>query len=54
MAKRNKKNQKKIISKKEKIHGYYFDGKIHRVMIEDEDGYIEMQEIEDNKEQTHG
>ena len=38
------------MSKKERIHGYYFDGETQWVMIEDEDGYIEMREMEDNDE----
>ena len=32
------------MSKKERIHGYYFDGETQWVMIEDEDGYIEMRD----------
>jgi hypothetical protein len=38
------------MNKKERIHGYYFDGEIQWVMIEDEDGYIEMREMEDDDE----
>ena len=36
--------------KTEKIHGYYYDGETQWVMIEDEDGYIEMREMEDDDE----
>tara|TARA_R100000149_G_C5739414_1_gene54239 strand:- start:92 stop:205 length:114 start_codon:yes stop_codon:yes gene_type:complete len=36
--------------KSERIHGYYFDGETQWVMIEDEDGYIEMREMEDDDE----
>ena len=35
---------------KRKIHGYYFDGETQWVMYEDEDGYIEMVEMEDEDE----
>ena len=38
------------MSKKEKIHGYYLDGETAWVMVEDEDGYIEMREMEDDDE----
>ena len=31
-------------------HGYYYDGKTQWVMYEDEDGYIEMREMEDDDE----
>ena len=34
----------------DRIHGYYYDGKTQWVMYEDEDGYIEMREMEDNDE----
>ncbi len=34
----------------DRIHGYYYDGKTQWVMYEDEDGYIEMREMEDDDE----
>ena len=36
--------------KKWQLHGYYFDGNKSWVMYEDEDGYIEMVEMEDDDE----
>ena len=45
-----KRIKEKTMSKKERIHGYYFDGETQWVMIEDEDGYIEMREMEDDDE----
>ena len=36
--------------KKLELHGYYFDGETQWVMYEDEDGYIEMVEMEDEDE----
>ncbi len=32
-----------------RIHGYYYDGETQGVMYEDEDGYIKMVEMEDDK-----
>ena len=34
----------------DRIHGYYHDGKTQLVMYEDEDGYIEMREMEEDDE----
>ena len=39
------------MERKSKIHGYYYDGETQWVMDEDEDGYIEMREMEDDDEQ---
>ena len=36
--------------KKWELHGYYFDGKKSWRMYIDEDGYIEMREMEDNEQ----
>jgi hypothetical protein len=36
------------MERKGRIHGYYYDGKTQWVMYEDEDGYIEMREMEDD------
>ena len=36
----------------DRIHGYYYDGETQWVMYEDEDGYIEMREMEDDDEQS--
>ena len=36
------------MERKGKIHGYYYDGETQWVMYEDEDGYIEMREMEDD------
>ena len=37
---------------KDRIHGYYYDGETQWVMYEDEDGYIEMREMEEDDEQS--
>ena len=34
----------------DRIHGYYYDGETQWVMYEDEDGYIEMVEMEDEED----
>jgi hypothetical protein len=34
-----------------RIHGYYHDGETQWVMYEDEDGYIEMVEMEDDDDE---
>ena len=39
------------MERKGRIHGYYYDGETQWVMYEDEDGYIEMREMEDDDEQ---
>ena len=39
------------MERKRTINGYYFDGEKTWVMYEDEDGYIEMREMEDDDEQ---
>ena len=36
---------------KDRIHGYYYDGETQWVMYEDEDGYIEMREMEEDKDE---
>ena len=33
-----------------RVHGYYYDGETQWVMYEDEDGYIEMIEMENEDE----
>ena len=40
------------MERKGRIHGYYYDGETQWVMYEDEDGYIEMREMEDDNEQS--
>ena len=40
------------MERKGRIHGYYYDGETQWVMYEDEDGYIEMREMEDKDEQS--
>ena len=34
----------------DRIHGYYYDVETQWVMYEDEDGYIEMVEMEDEED----
>ena len=52
MKKKSKTMNRRIflMERKDRIHGYYYDGETQWVMYEDEDGYIEMREMEDDDE----